>query len=80
MKNFDLQVNNRTFEIRFIFINYEGYMYKVYEHIEKEHWWSSNRRYLFKDVGLVGENVKITISETIKEYLSSETNYNDFLK
>lgn len=80
MKNFDLQVNNRTFEIEFVFINHEGYIYKVYEPIEKEHWWSSNKRYLFKDDGLVGENVKATISEAIKEYLSSEAIYNDFLK
>lgn len=80
MKNFDLQVNNRIFEIEFIFINHEGYMYNVYEHIEKKHWYSSNRKYLFKDIGLVGENVKATISEAIKEYLSSEAVYNDFLK
>lgn len=80
MKKLDLQVNNRTFEIEFFYINHEGSMYKVYEHIKKRHWWSSNRKYLFSDIILIGEDVKATISESIKKYLSKEAVYNDFLK
>ena len=80
MKNFDLQVSNRTFEIEFVFINHDGGVYKVYEHIYKKHWWSNNRKYLFEDVCLVGEDVEATISFAINEYLSNEAVYNDFLE
>lgn len=70
MKNFELQVNGKTYKIKIIFVNREGYIYKVY----------NGGKYLFKDIGLVEENVKETISKSIKEHLTSEEIYNDFLK
>ena len=78
--NFDLQINNKMFEIKIVFSNKDGYMFEVYKHIPKKHWWSCSRSYLFKDYGLVGENVKETIINSIKEYLTQEETYKDFIK
>lgn len=77
---FDLQVNNRTFEIRIIFSNDDGYLFDVYEHISKKHWWSSNRRYLFNDACVHSENIKKDIIDCINGYLEQEKIYNNFIE
>ena len=77
---FDLQVNNKTFKINILFSNYDGFLFSVYEHIPKKHRWSCGRKYLFKDTGVVGEDVKEQIVNRINEHLENERVYNDFRK
>lgn len=80
MKKFDLQVDNRLFEIQICRVYDTVAIYEVYECVDKKHWWSIGKRRLFGSTVGAKENVKEAIINSIKDHFSHEAICDSFLK
>ena len=80
MKKFDLQVDNRLFEIKIREVYDTVAIYEVYEYVDKKHWWSIGKRCLFSSTVYADENIKDVIINSIKDHFSHEAICDSFLK
>lgn len=80
MKKFDLQVDNRLFEIKIREVYDTVAIYEVYECVDKKHWWSIRKRRLFSSTVYADENIKEVIINSIKDHFSHEAICDSFLK